>query len=135
LNISPKAYILNENNKLKQDFTIVEYIEGENIVEFGKSEIKLLAKDFIKLHTFPKTYDKKELLPYSCSLYNEFADGEDKKIETYDFKDIDQVAKIYNNIKKELEERFNALPIFETCKNLCICHGDLKSENILKTKK
>lgn len=135
LHISPKAYILNEDNELKQDFTIVEYIEGENITEFWELEIKLLAKDFIKLHTFPKTYNKKELLPYSCSIYNEFARGEDKKIETYDFKNIDQVVEKYNSIKKELGKWFIALPIFATCENLCLCHGDLKSENILKTEK
>ena len=34
LNISPKIFLLNENNDLKQDFTIVEYIEGKQIIEF-----------------------------------------------------------------------------------------------------
>ena len=135
LNISPKVYVLNEDNELKQDFTIVEYIEGENITEFWESEIRLLAKDFKKLHAFPKTYNTKEELPYKCSIYDEFANGEDKKIETYDFKNIHQVVEKYNSIKKELGEWFNTLPIFATCKNVCLCHGDLKAENILKTEK
>lgn len=134
LEISPKVFVLNENNKLKQDFTIVEYIEGERISKFLKSDIIALAKDLKKLHSFAKQFDKNEELPYECDIYNEFADGEDKKIEKYDFKNIDQVFSKYNSIKESLGLWFNNLKIFEKCENLCLCHADLKSENILKTK-
>lgn len=133
LEISPKIFVLNENNDLKQDLTIVEYIEGERITEFSKSDIEALAKDLKKLHSFPKQFNKDEELPYSFDIYNEFANGEDKKIENYDFENIDQVFSKYNSIKEDLGLWFNNLKIFKKCENLCLCHADLKSENILKT--
>lgn len=135
LNISPKVFLLNENNDLKQDFTIVEYIEGENIAEFSESDIVALAKDLKKLHNFPKQFDKTKELPYKCDIYNEFTNGEDKKIEKYDSENISQVFTKYNSIKEDLGLWFNNLNIFDKCENLCLCHADLKSENILKTKK
>ncbi len=135
LNISPKAYVLNENNDLNQDLIIVEYIEGENIVECSESDIIFLVKDLKKLHTFAKDYDKEQALPYQCSIYNEFSNGEDKKIEKYNFQDIETIFSKYNSIKEDLGKWFNNLSLFDNCKNLCLCHGDLKSENILKTEK
>ena len=96
LEISPKIFVLNENNDLKQDLTIVEYIKGERITEFSKSDIVALTRDLKKLHSFPKQFNKDEQLPYSCDIYNEFANGEDKKIENYDFENIDQVFSKYN---------------------------------------
>jgi thiamine kinase-like enzyme len=135
LSISPKAYVLNEDNDLNQDLIIVEYIEGENIIKFSESDIVFLAKDLKKLHTFAKKYDNAQALPYTCSIYNEFANGEDKKIENYNFQDIVQVFSKYNSIKEDLGKWFNSLSIFDNCENLCLCHGDLKSENILKTEK
>lgn len=135
LNISPKAYLLNEKNSLKQDFTIVEYIEGKNISKLKNSDIINLAKILKKLHSFNNSFNKKKELPYKCSIFNEFADGEDKKIENYKYPQIKSVVKKYNLIKENLGEWFNGLLIFDDCKNLCLCHGDLKSENILRTKK
>lgn len=132
LNISPKAYLLDENNELEQDFTIVDYIEGNNITEFLDSDIILIAHDLKKLHNFPKEYVKEEELPYKCSIYDEFTGGDDKKIENYKYQDIEQVFDKYNEIKNDLGEWFNGLTIFDGCDNLCLCHADLKSENILK---
>lgn len=134
LNISPKVFLLNENNELKQDFTIVEFVEGDIITEFSDTDIVALAKDLKKLHNFPKQFDKNEELPYKCGIFNEFANGEDKKIEKYDFENIDRVYSKYNSIKEYLGLWFNSLKIFEKCENLCLCHEDLKSENILRTK-
>lgn len=133
LNISPKAYLLDEDNELGQDFTVVDYIEGNNIVDFLDSDVVLIAQDLKKLHNFPKEYSKEEELPYKCSIYDEFANGDDKKIENYKYQDIDWVYQKYNVIKNDLGEWFNNLTIFDGCDNLCLCHADLKSENILKT--
>ncbi len=133
LRISPKAFLLNEENELHQDFTIVEFIEGENVLPFSDEDIALLAHDFKKLHSFPHKFRIEEELPYKCSIFDEFANGDDKKIENYDFPEIEQVFEKYNSLKHMLGKWFNSLNIFDGCSHLCLCHGDLKSENILKT--
>src|SRR3989344_7083812 len=133
LDISPKVFVLNEKNELKQDFTIVEYIKGKNVIEFSEADIICLAKDLKKLHSFSIQFNKEQELPYKCSIYHEFANGEDKMIEKYDFEDIERVFSKYNSLKKKLGRWFNSLSIFNNCKSLCLCHADLKSENILKT--
>jgi len=134
LNISPKPYLINEDNPLKQDFTIVEYIEGKNILSFSEPDIIFIARDLKKLHELFK-HKRMNKSNYTCSIYNEFSEGEDKKIENYNFKYIKKVFFRYNLIKENLGEWFNHLSIFNKCKDLCLCHGDLKKENILRTKK
>ena len=57
LKISPKAYYFNDNNPLKQDFTIVEYIEGEILDNVTDKNIVDLAADLLKFHTSFQ-YDK-----------------------------------------------------------------------------
>lgn len=135
LRISPKVYLLNEKNDLEQDFTIVDYIEGENIIKFNNSDIVSLVRILKKLHSFNKVFNQKKELPYKCSIFDEFANGDDKKIENYKYPKISSVVKKYNFIKEDLGKWFNNLLIFDDCKNLCLCHGDLKAENILRTKK
>jgi aminoglycoside phosphotransferase (APT) family kinase protein len=134
LNISPKVYVLNEKSLLKQDFTIVDYIEGEEIKNLKREDIILLAKTLKKLHGFKVKYPKKEL-PYHCEIFDEFAKGKDKKIENYKFKGIEKIAPIHNNIKRELGRWFHELKIFDDCKNICLCHADLKRKIFYLTKK
>jgi hypothetical protein len=49
-NISPKVYYFNDNNSLKQDLTIVEYIEGEVLKNIDNKSIISLANTLKKLH-------------------------------------------------------------------------------------
>ena len=133
LDISPKVYILDEDNELWQDITIVDYIEGEQLNNISNLDVINLSKNLKKLHNFSATYDIEENLPYKCEIFDEFAWGEDKMIENYKYKDIEKVYEKYNSIKKRLGEWFNNLKIFEKCTELCICHADLKYENILRT--
>lgn len=142
LKISPKIYFFSNNNSLKQDLTIVEYIEGRTLNNISNKNIINLACDLHKLHTSIKfnragnTLPPKDKPPYHCDIYNEFANGEDKKIKKYySLKGINKIVKPYNRINKNLGEWFNNLNIFNNCQKFCLCHADLKKENILVTKK
>lgn len=142
LHISPKVFYFSDNNSLKQDLTIVEYIEGETMGAVSDENVLALAVDLHKLHTsFPferagDTIPPNNELPYKCNIYNEFANGEDKKIEKHLSLDgIDKVVEPYNRINKKLGEWFNNLPIFEELTEFCLCHADIKKENILVTEK
>jgi thiamine kinase-like enzyme len=137
LNIAPKVYYLSTANELRQQFTIVDYIEGSPLDTILESHINSMAGTLKELHTF-RRFDRSgdklpptDELPYTCSVYNEFADGEDKQIEKYDLPGIDDVAVVYNRIKADLGKWFNSLDIYTDCTNFCLCHADLKSENIL----
>ncbi|MBI2436732.1 MAG: phosphotransferase [Candidatus Magasanikbacteria bacterium] len=140
LKISPKAYYFSKDNSIKQDLTIVEYIDGEILGDISEKHIFDLAADLNKLHTtyrFNKTGDTLPPLdssPYRCTIYNEFANGEDKKIEKYlSLEGINKIIKPYNRINKKLGEWFNYLGIFDNLTKFCLCHADLKKENILTT--
>lgn len=140
LKISPKAYYFNNNNSIKQDLTIVEYIEGETLGDISEKHIFDLATDLRKLHTsFPfdragNTLPPQDELPYHCDIYNEFANGEDKKIEKYlSLEGINKIVEPYDRINKKLGEWFNKLDIFDNLTKFCLCHADLKKENILVT--
>src|SRR3989338_251314 len=135
LNISPKAFLLNQRNNLLQHFTIVEYIDGKSINKFTKNQIIKLAKDLHKLHNFKISYNKSDYIPYKCNIFETFSNGEDKQIENYiTFLGIKPIIPIFNNIKNILGLWFNSLPIFKDCKKFVLCHGDLKKENIISVK-
>jgi thiamine kinase-like enzyme len=141
LKISPKVYFFSDNNSLKQDLTIVEYIEGELLNDISDKDIHYLVSDLKKLHTsfqydkYGDTIPPNENSPYTCDIYNEFANGEDKKIEKYlSLGGIEKVIEPYNRINKKLDDWFNNLEIFNGLTNFCLCHADLKKENILVTK-
>ncbi|MDX9970399.1 MAG: phosphotransferase [Candidatus Gracilibacteria bacterium] len=140
LKISPKAYYFSDKNTLKQDFTIVEYVEGQTLEKISEKNIIDLASDLRKLHTvftFEKAGNKhppQDDLPYHCDIYNEFANGEDKKIENYlSLEGINKIVEPYNRINKKLRNWFNNLQIFSGITKFCLCHADLKKENILIT--
>lgn len=133
LGIAPKVFVLSTDNSLQQDFTIVEYIEGKNVTEFTNNDIKLLANDLRKLHEFKIQAEQNLAGPYICNIYDEFAHGADKQIEQYKFEGVETISPKYNQIKNDLGLWFNGLTIFGDSRNLCLCHGDLKSENILVT--
>lgn len=133
LGIAPKVFALSTDNSLQQDFTIVEYIEGETVTEFTDNDIALLAKDLRKLHQFKIQVEQDLAEQYTCKIYDEFAQGADKHIEQYQFEGVNMVALLYNEIKNDLGLWFNGLTIFTDSKNVCLCHSDLKSENILLT--
>jgi len=142
LKISPKAYYFSNNNSIKQDLTIVEYIEGEILGDISDKHIFDLATDLNKLHKtyqFDRTGDTlppQDSSPYRCTIYNEFANGEDKKIEKYlSWEDINKIIEPYNRINKKLGDWFNNLRIFDNLTKFCLCHADLKKENILTTDK
>lgn len=133
LHISPKVYFFSNSNSIKQDFTIVEYIDGEPLGEnISQKNITDLAQDLQKLHMgFPM----EDELPYYCDIYNEFANGEDKKIEKYaSFEGVEKIIEPYNRINKRLGTWFNSLDIFAGAREFSLCHADLKKENILVTK-
>jgi len=140
LEISPKVYYFNDKNSIKQDFTIAEYIEGETLGDITEKHILDLASDLRKLHTafvFDRAGDTlppQDELPYHCDIYNEFANGEDKKIEKYlSLEGIDNIVEPYNRINKKLGDWFNNLDIFNGIITFSLCHADLKKENILVT--
>ena len=140
LKMSPKAYYFSNNNSIKQDLTIVEYIEGEPLGDISERHIFDLATDLRKLHTsflFDKTGDTlppQDKLPYECDIYNTFANGEDKKIEKYlSLEGINKIIEPYNRINKKLGDWFGNLDIFDNLTKFCLCHADLKKENILAT--
>lgn len=140
LKISPRVYFFNNENSIKQDLTIVEFIEGEPLSEVTDQIITFLAQDLLKLHSaFSYTRPGDSIpptdnLPYHCDIYNEFANGEDKKIEKYlDFANIDTVIQPFNRINKALGDWFSNLSVFDSAINFCLCHADLKKENILVT--
>jgi len=133
LGIAPKVFALSTDNSLQQDFTIVEYIEGTNVTEFSNSDIKLLANDLRTLHQFNIQTEQDLKDSYICKIYDEFAQGVDKQIEQYQFLEVETLTPLYNELKNDLGIWFNGLTIFADSKNLCLCHSDLKSENILVT--
>lgn len=137
LGIAPHVYYLSTDNELIQHLTIVEYIEGEPLDVISDSHVISLADTLKKLHTSiifttsGDTIPPTDELPYTCSIYNEFANGEDKQIEKYDLPGIDDVAVVYNRVKADLGKWFNNLDIYKGATEFCLCHADLKSENIL----
>ncbi|MES2225120.1 MAG: phosphotransferase [Patescibacteria group bacterium] len=137
LSIAPKVYYLSIKNELGQQLTIVDYIEGQPLDTISDSHVISLSDTLKKLHTntpFDKSGDTlppTDDLPYECGIFDEFGNGEDKRIEKYELAGIDEVTPHYNRIKNNLGEWFNGLEIFEDCTKFCLCHADLKSENIL----
>jgi thiamine kinase-like enzyme len=134
LHIAPKAFVLSTSNSLGQDFTIVEYIEGENVGTLDDKGIKKLASDLHRLHNFKIDQILPEESPYVCKIYDEFAQGDDKQIEQYQFDGVETVAPLYNELKNDLGIWFNGTTIFSDSENVCLCHADLKKENLLATK-
>lgn len=137
---APKVFFLSTKNELEQDLTIVEYIEGEVLTDISQTHVVELAKTLQKLHesfSFQRRGDSfppDDELPYHCNVYNEFANGDDKQIEKYSSWDkIEKVIEPYKRINKKLGQWFNNLDIFKGCKDFCLCHSDLKKENIVKT--
>ncbi|MDD2656191.1 MAG: phosphotransferase [Patescibacteria group bacterium] len=140
LAIAPKVYFFDSDNSIKQDLTIVEYIEGTELNKVSEKNIQDLAIDLYKLHSsflFDRTGDTlppKDELPYYCDIYDIFSNGEDKQIEKYlSFEGIEKVIEPYNDIKKKLGIWFNSFDIFKNITSFCLCHADLKKENILVT--
>jgi len=140
LKISPRVYFFSNENSIKQDLTIVKYIEGKTLDNISEKHIFDIATDLRKLHTsfrFEKTGDTLPPCnepPYRCNIYNEFANGEDKKIEKYlSLEGINKIIEPYNRINKKLGKWFNNLSIFDSLTKFCLCHADLKKENILAT--
>ncbi len=138
LHISPTPYYISKNNELGQDFTILEFIEGENINKFSKEMILSVANILKTLHSshefkfleggIPPT----ENTEYECSVFDEFTNGEDKKIEKYhNLPEIERVYEIYNRILNKLGKWFSKKD-FNNIHNFCICHADLKKENLLQ---
>lgn len=138
LGIAPKVYYVSTNNKLDQDFTIVDYIEGTPLQEVTNRHAISLAGILKKLHSsvrFKKTgcdIPPTDKPPYKCNIFNEFANGEDKKIELYkDLQGIEDVIQLYNRIREVLGDYFNSLTCFDGVTEFVLVHGDLKKENIL----
>ena len=136
-NLAPKVYYFSGNNILKQDLTIVEYIKWDILKSISDKNIINIANIFGKLHnsfTFNTYWDfpSNNKLPYKCNIYDIFVNGDDKIIENYPNLDgIQKVIKPYNRIKIALWNYFNNLNIFNSVTKFCLCHADLKKENIL----
>lgn len=138
--IAPQVYYVNKKNRLKQHFTIVDFIEGKDLKKVTDVHVVSLAKSLKKLHstfTFKKsgnTLPPKDALPYICDIYNTYSEGEDKKIEKYiHLEGIKKVTREYNRIKDKLGVYFTALNCFNGITKFSLIHGDLKKENIIDT--
>lgn len=138
-NYAPHVYLFckydDEENLLRQDFTIVDFIEGEDFSELQmtNSDIKHLAKGLKSLHLLDT---KDSDTPYICGIFDEFANGEDKQIKKYvgaEFEGIEEMNLQYNEYKEELGAWFHSLTIFSDITTEVLCHGDLKQENVLRT--
>ncbi len=141
LGIAPRAYYLDERNGLfGQQFIIVDYIDGTPLDEIFDTHVANLASTLKKLHTrvsFEKSGDTlppNDVLPYTCGIFDEFAKGEDKQIEKYlDLRGIERVIEPYTRAVNALGNWFRSLNCFDDCRTFCLCHADLKKENILET--
>lgn len=142
LKISPKVYYLDVSAKsLSQHFMIVNYIEGEPLKKILDNDVISMAKVLKKLHgSFEFKYcgdglPPKDDGPYQCEIFEEFAGGEDKQIEKYKkLAGIKKVIKPFNDKRTELGDWFNSKKIFNRVEQFCLCHADLKKENIIRTK-
>lgn len=140
LGIAPRAYYLDAGDGLfGQQFIIVDFIEGRPLGEILERQVSHLASVLKKLHAgvlfetsgddFPPSDD----LPYVCGIFDEFANGEDKQIEKYqNIAGIEKVIQPYKRIVGELGDWFHSLTCFDDCRTFCLCHADLKKENILE---
>ncbi|MFH1620465.1 MAG: phosphotransferase [Patescibacteria group bacterium] len=141
LHIAPRAYYLDASGKLlDQHFIIVDFIEGNSLREVADDHVINLAKTLKTLHEgvlFDKSgeeFPPNDELPYKCSIFDDFANGEDKQIEKYrELPDIDKVIDPYKRIVTKLGGWFHGLDFFNECRSFCLCHADLKKENILET--
>lgn len=136
-NIAPKVYYLSTKNPLGQHFTIVDYVEGEPVRRFADAHIVSVAKTLKKLHaiTFRRsgdTFPPKDALPYTCDIFDLYANGEDKQIEKYkDLPGIEQVVEPFNRVRKSLGLYFSGLHCFDGITSFSLVHADLKKENML----
>ncbi len=144
LQIAPHAYFLDAEHKyLEQHFIIVDFVEGEVIGEITDDIVVSMADVLQKLHdsfsfdTSGSSFPPEDELPYSFDIFNEFADGEDKQIEKYSgLHGIAKVVEVYNRVKQKLSVWSQEQAVyFVDCKKFTLCHADLKSENMLLTKK
>ena len=141
LNIAPKAYFIDSTGRfLEQHFIIIDFIEGTTLQILDDSIIISLANTLKKLHasmTFSKSGNSlppTDDSPYTCEIFDEFADGADKQIEQYNnLPGISIVIEPFNRIKTKLKEWFDNKNCFENCSTFSLCHADLKAENILVT--
>ena len=141
LEIAPKAYYLDATSETNaQHCIVVDFIEGEQVKEFAPATIRHLAQTLHKLHTsvpFDASGDRlppSDPPPYQCDVFANFATGEDKQIERYqDLAGIEQVITPFNETRAKLGAWFENLPIFDGIDTFCLCHADLKAENILRT--
>ena len=141
LGIAPQAYYLDAGDGiLGQHFIVIEYIDGKPLAEIADAQVVHLSNALKKLHTavsFEKsgdTFPPNNKLPYRCNIFNEFANGEDKRIEKYqELPGIEMVIEPYKRIVQALGDWFCSLTCFADCHSFCLCHADLKKENILET--
>ena len=142
LDIAPKAYFIDATGGLlEQHFIIVDFIEGTTLGELNDANILALADTLKKLHlaiSFDRpgnTLPPGDKLPYTCEIFHEFADGEDKQIEKYnDLPGIIGVVDSFNIVRTKLGRWFDEKKCFQNCTAFSLCHADLKRENILQTK-
>lgn len=141
LGIAPRAYYLDAGDGLfGQQLIIVEFVEGKTVGQITDAHVVHLATVLKKLHTnipFEKSGDAfppNDELPYTCDIFEEFANGEDKQIEKYrDLESIENVFEPYTRIVNALGDWFHSLTCFNDCHAFCLCHSDLKKENVLET--
>lgn len=140
LGIAPKAYFIDSTGQfLEQHFIIVDFIEGNTLGMLNDVNIRALANTLKQLHSsvvFDRpgsTLPPSDELPYTCEIFHEFANGEDKQIEKYaDLPEIEKVVGSFNRIKAELGVWFEGRTCFDSCTKFSLCHADLKRENILQ---
>ncbi len=140
-NIAPEIYFLDDSeSELHQHYNIIEYIEGETLETVSNHHAKQLAQVLKKLHksfAFDRAGDSippEDELPYECEIFDEFSGGEDKNIEKYsELSGIKEVIPLYQETEKRLGDWFHQLSIFNGISEFCLCHADLKKENIIVT--
>lgn len=141
LGIAPKAYFIDaEGVFLEQHFIIVDFIDGETLKELTDENVVALADTLKKLHSSIRfelpgdALPPSDELPYTCEIFREFSEGEDKQIEQYsDLPGIAEVIEPFNSIRSKLGSWFEQKTCFQGCTDFSLCHADLKAENILVT--
>ena len=119
LSISPKAYYYNlGDNPLNLHWNIVEYIEGEMLLELTNDQIIQLASILNKLHstTQSKFYGDK----FPPTLQNNYISSV--------FEDLDN--KIESKAYQALKNKFNQIN-WSNIHNFCLIHNDLKEYNMI----
>jgi thiamine kinase-like enzyme len=135
LQIAPKPILINNNrhNQFKNSFLILEYIDGNALPEeynMNKNELKILASQLAKLHTF--NFDDLNV-PKSLLSYDGFFINFDKKLKYINLKFKKyKITNISQNFESIIQKLKNTTYSLKKSEIETIIHGDLYTQNIIQ---